>query len=78
MFIRCKNKVVESSQLILDGRYEDLLSHYKFNVEEALKKPIFPTLFSSFIRICIFSGTFAQDDQRSYFPAEDHNDIPRQ
>lgn len=38
MFIRCKNKVVESSQLILDGRYEDLLSHYKFNVEEALKK----------------------------------------
>ena len=176
MFIRCKNKVVESSQLILDGRYEDLLSHYKFNVEEALKKAnipedcfkklhpsmseqqyynfmaaigdqisdpftpieiattnpiesfsppifaayssrngdifikrlakykkligplsfkidkdskqlsitltpskaIFPTLFSSFIRICIFSGTFAQDDQRSHFPAEDHNDIPRQ
>ena len=38
MFIRCNNKVVESSQLILDGRYEDLLSHYKFNVEEALKK----------------------------------------
>ena len=40
MFIRCKNKVVESSQLILDGRYEDLLSHYKFNVEEALKKSL--------------------------------------
>lgn len=56
------------NHFILDGRYEDLLSHYKFNVEEALKKPIFPTLFSSFIRICIFSGTFAQDDQRSYFP----------
>src|SRR5699024_1059442 len=42
MFIRCKNKVVESSQLILDGRYEDLLSHYKFNVEEALKKANIP------------------------------------
>lgn len=42
MFIRCNNKVVESSQLILDGRYEDLLSHYKFNVEEALKKANIP------------------------------------
>lgn len=42
MFIRCKNKVVESSQLILDGRYEDLISHYKFNVEEALKKANIP------------------------------------
>lgn len=39
MFIRCNNKVVESSQLILDGRYEDLLS---FNVEEALKKANIP------------------------------------
>lgn len=26
------------NHFILDGRYEDLLSHYKFNVEEALKK----------------------------------------
>ena len=26
------------NDFILDGRYEDLLSHYKFNVEEALKK----------------------------------------
>ncbi len=42
MFIRCNNKVVESSQLILNSRYEDLLSHYKFNVEEALKKANIP------------------------------------
>ena len=26
------------NHFILDGRYEDLLSHYKFNVEKALKK----------------------------------------
>lgn len=30
------------NHFILDGRYEDLLSHYKFNVEEALKKAISP------------------------------------
>lgn len=30
------------NHFILDGRYEDLLSHYKFNVEEALKKANIP------------------------------------
>lgn len=35
------------NHFILDGRYEDLLSHYKFNVEEALKKkPIFLKIVS--------------------------------
>lgn len=30
------------NHFILDGRYEDLISHYKFNVEEALKKANIP------------------------------------